>query len=192
MFNVSDGFDIVIGNPPYIQLQKDSGKLANKYENHNYSTFTKMGDIYCLFYEKGFNFLKSNGHLCFITSNKWMRAGYGDKLREFFATKTNPKLLIDFAGVKVFESATVDTNILLFSKSQNENKTTACLTKNLTIDGLANLSDFVRQNSSSCNFSTSDNWVILSNIEQSIKRKIESIGTPLKWDINIYHGILLL
>lgn len=190
MFNVSDGFDIVIGNPPYIQLQKDSGKLANKYENHNYSTFTKMGDIYCLFYEKGFNFLKSNGHLCFITSNKWMRAGYGDKLREFLATKTNPKLLIDFAGVKVFESATVDTNILLFSKSQNENKTTACLTKNLTIDGLANLSDFVRQNSSSCNFSTSDNWVILSNIEQSIKRKIESIGTPLKeWDIQINYGI---
>ena len=119
-----------------------------------------------------------------------MRAGYGDKLREFLATKTNPKLLIDFAGVKVFESATVDTNILLFLKSQNENKTTACLTKNLTIDGLANLSDFVRQNSSRCNFSTSDNWVILSNIEQSIKRKIESIGTPLKeWDIQINYGI---
>ena len=48
----------------------------------------------------------------------------------------------------------------------------------------------MRQNSSSCNFSTSDNWVILSNIEQSIKRKIESIGTPLKeWDIQINYGI---
>lgn len=48
----------------------------------------------------------------------------------------------------------------------------------------------MRQNSSSCNFSTSDSWVILSPIEQSIKRKIESIGTPLKeWDIQINYGI---
>ena len=109
-----EGFDIVIGNPPYIQLQNNNGELAKLYKEGNFSTFASTGDIYCLFYECGWRLLKENGHLCYITSNKWMRAGYGEKTREFFANKTNPMLLIDFAGVKIFESATVDTNILLF------------------------------------------------------------------------------
>ena len=51
-----------------------------------------------------------------------MRAGYGEKTREFFATKTNPKLLVDFSGLKLFESATVDTNILLFANEHNAGK----------------------------------------------------------------------
>ena len=191
MFNTAEGFDIVIGNPPYIQLQKDSGKLANLYEAQNYKSFAKTGDIYCLFYEKGCNLLNSTGRLCFITSNKWMRAGYGEKLRDYFAKNVNPKLLVDFAGVKVFESATVDTNILLFEKGKNEGKTLSCTTIALTKDGLSNLSDFVKQNSCDSNFDTSNSWVILSPIEQSIKSKIEKIGTPLKdWDINIYRGVL--
>ena len=75
MFGVSDGFDIVIGNPPYIQLQNDGGKLAKLYADCNYKTFARTGDIYCLFYERGHQLLKPNGHLCYITSNKWMRAG---------------------------------------------------------------------------------------------------------------------
>ena len=123
MFGVSDGFDIVIGNPPFIQLQNDGGKLAKLYADCNYKTYARTGDIYCLFYERGYQLLKPNGHLCYITSNKWMRAGYGEKTREFFAKNTNPLLLIDFAGVKIFESATVDTNILLFAKAVNEHKT---------------------------------------------------------------------
>ena len=191
MFGVADGFDIVIGNPPYIQLQNNGGELAKLYENCNYSTFARTGDIYCLFYERGWQLLKKNGHLCYITSNKWMRAGYGEKTREFFANKTNPMLLIDFAGVKIFESATVDTNILLFSKSSNQHETVCAVTNKQNKDSVKNLSDLVQQQNSICDFATSDSWVILSPIEQSIKKKIESVGTPLKdWDINIYRGVL--
>ena len=191
MFGVADGFDIVIGNPPYIQLQNNGGELAKLYENCNYSTFARTGDIYCLFYERGWQLLKKNGHLCYITSNKWMRAAYGEKTREFFANKTNPMLLIDFAGVKIFESATVDTNILLFAKSNNQHETICAVTNKQNKDSVKNLSDFVQQQNSICDFATSDSWVILSPIEQSIKKKIESVGTPLKdWDINIYRGVL--
>ena len=191
MFGVADGFDIVIGNPPYIQLQNNGGELAKLYENCNYSTFARTGDIYCLFYERGWQLLKKEGHLCYITSNKWMRAGYGEKTREFFANKTNPMLLIDFAGVKIFESATVDTNILLFSKSNNLHETVCAVTNKQNKDSVKNLSDFVQQQNSICDFATSDSWVILSPIEQSIKKKIEAVGTPLKdWDINIYRGVL--
>ena len=190
MFGVSDGFDIVIGNPPYIQLQNDGGKLAKLYADCNYKTFARTGDIYCLFYERGHQLLKPNGHLCYITSNKWMRAGYGEKTRDFFAKNTNPMLLIDFAGVKIFESATVDTNILLFAKAANEHKTWCAVTNKQNKDSVKNLSVFVQQSGTECEFYSSDSWVILSPIEQSIKRKIEAVGTPLKdWDIQINYGI---
>ena len=184
------GFDIVIGNPPYVQLQNNGGELAKLYQDQDYKTFAGTGDIYCLFYERGWQLLKEDGNLCYITSNKWMRAGYGEKTREFFANKTNPKLLIDFAGVKIFESATVDTNILLFSKSNNQHETVCAVTNKQNKDSVKNLSDFVQQQNSICDFNSSDSWVILSPIEQSIKRKIEAVGTPLKdWDIQINYGI---
>ena len=191
MFGVKDGFDIVIGNPPYVQLQANDGALGTMYEKLNYEIFVRTGDIYSLFYERGYQLLVSKGHLCYITSNKWMRAAYGEKTRKFFAEKTNPKVLIDFAGVKIFESATVDTNILLFSKEKNDGKTIGVLANKLSKNSINNLSVFVQQNASEYNFYSLDSWVILSPIEQSIKRKIEAIGTPLKdWDINIYRGIL--
>ena len=191
MFGLNEHpFDIVIGNPPYIQLQNNGGELAKLYADCDYKTFARTGDIYCLFYERGQQLLKEGGHLCYITSNKWMRAGYGEKTRSFFVDCTNPKLLIDFAGVKIFESATVDTNILLFSKSANQHKTWCAVTNKQNKDSVKNLSVFVQQQGVECDFSSSDSWVILSPIEQSIKRKIETVGTPLKdWNIQINYGI---
>ena len=190
MFGVSTGFDIVIGNPPYIQLQLNGGELGKMYEECGFQSFTSTGDIYCLFYERGHQLLKTNGHLCYITSNKWMRAAYGEKLRTFLACKTNPLLLIDFAGVKVFESATVDTNILLFEKAKNAHHTICAATNKQNRDSLKNLSVFVQQQGSPCDFSGGDSWVIMTPIEQSIKRKIESVGVPLKdWNIQINYGI---
>ena len=179
------GFDLVLGNPPYIQLQK-MGEESDKLSQLNYETFNKMGDIYCLFYERGMQLLKPAGTLGFITSNKWMRAGYGEKTRAFFL-KYNPILLVDLKE-NIFDEATVDTNILLL---KNEPNTGA--TRTLTIDSEESKkrSVFISRNECECRFENSDSWVILSPIEQSIKRKIEAAGTPLKdWDINIYRGVL--
>ena len=181
------GFDCVIGNPPYIQLQS-MGTDADVLERMKYKTYVRTGDIYCLFYEQGMNLLKPNGCLCYITSNKWMKAGYGKELRQYFVSETNPVLLIDFAGVKVFDTATVDVNILMLQKTINVQRTFACITQG--INGLQNLSDFVHQQGVYCEFSNENSWIILSPIEQSIKRKMEAIGTPLKdWDIQINYGI---
>jgi len=229
MFGVRDGFDIVIGNPPYIRLQRDSGKLADLYDKCGYKTFDRNGDIYCLFYERGHQLLKQGGHLCFITSNKWMRAGYGERTRQFFAQETDPQLLIDFADVKIFESATVDTNILLFSKAPNRHHTLCAVagaamppspnaggatpsspTSEDETTGVSPTNNPQQPNGGEgaaapaltigdvgvaapvrCAFASSDSWVILSPIEQRIKRKIEAVGTPLKdWDIQIYRGVL--
>ena len=204
MFGLADGFDIVIGNPPYIQLQKSTGqkgkdkkgkeydmKFADLYVDCNFETFDRTGDIYCLFYERGHQLLRKGGHLCYITSNKWMRAGYGESTRQFFVSKTDPQLLIDFAGVKIFESATVDTNILLFEKAENKGRTICSVTKDKDKDHINKLSDFVKSHSVICEFKGSSSWVVLSAIEKSIKDKIETVGTPLRdWDININRGVL--
>ena len=146
----------------YIQLQKSISedtkeKLGDQYTFLGFETFTKTGDIYCLFYEKGYHLLHNDGILSFITSNKWMRAGYGEKLRRFFADNTNPIVLIDFSNQRVFESATVDVNILIFSKGDNKGKTLSCIAD---IDSLNNLSVFTRQNSVTSCFSNGDNWTI--------------------------------
>ena len=181
------GFDCVIGNPPYIQLQS-MGTDADVLERMKYKTYVRTGDIYCLFYEQGMNLLKPNGCLCYITSNKWMRAGYGKELRQYFIAKTNPVLLIDFAGIKIFDAATVETNILIAKKESYTQNTLACIISNT--DDLNKLSVLVQQQAVEYNFAENDSWIILSAIEQSIKRKIEAVGTPLKdWDIRINYGI---
>ena len=190
VFMENGGFDIVIGNPPYIQLQKDDGRLAKLYADAGYNTYARTGDIYCLFYELGCRLLRPGGHLCYITSNKWMRAGYGEKTRQFLSEQTNPKLLIDFAGVKIFQNATVDTNILHFAKEKNSKSCRSVVSSKSDKIGVDNLSLFVQQHATPSAF-TSAPWVILTPIEQRIKEKIEAVGTPLKdWDIQIYRGVL--
>ena len=181
------GFDVIVGNPPYIQLQK-MGEMTTVLEKMSFQTFARTGDIYCLFYEKAYQLLKQGGICNFITSNKWMRAGYGEATRKFFIEYTNPLILIDFAGIKVFDTATVDVNILLYAKEKSTFNTQACIVKDKE---LKELSLYVSQHAQTTQFKNADSWVILSDIEQRIKAKIEAIGTPLKdWDINIYRGIL--
>ena len=157
------------------------------YSDNGYSTYAATGDIYCLFYEMGYRLLRNDGTLGFITSNKWMRAGYGDKLRGFLTKNTNPMILIDFAGQKVFEEATVDVNVLIFSKSPNIKETICCIVKK---DCLENMSEYVEQTGYTRDFTGDGSWSILSPIEQQIKDKIERVGTPLKnWNIRINYGI---
>lgn len=114
------GFDVVLGNPPYIRQEAIKHLKADL---KNYQVYTGTSDLYTYFYESGFNLLKEQGILAFITSNKWMRAKYGEKLRAFFLEQTTLLQLIDFKGKPVFD-ATVDAAILLFRKRTDK----LCLT----------------------------------------------------------------
>ena len=191
MFGLTDGCDVVIGNPPYVQLQKDGGRLGRLYQSCNFDTFIRTGDIYCLFYEKAHKLSKNRGHVCFITSNKWMRAGYGKKLRDYFITHTQPIQLLDM-GPDVFDAA-VDTNILLFRNAVSDVPD--------TFNGVSLGSDFDKQTGDISQYLTDNGatmempakgepWAILSSAELNLKRKIEDIGIPLKdWDISINYGV---
>jgi len=190
MFGVTDGFDIVLGNPPYRQLQDNDGELADLYAPCGYETFNRGGDIYCLFYERGNQLLKENGSLCYITSNKWMRAGYGAELRSYLTSTTNPKLLIDFGETHVFESATVMTNILLFHKAGNCNNIVSTQIKEDFKDP-STLVEYVSDHQMICQFENDESWVIMSDLVRNLKKKVEEQGTPLEdWDVEIYRGIL--
>ncbi len=194
MFGVSNKFDVAIGNPPYIQLQKGRGKLAQRYKETNYSTFSRSGDIYCLFYEKGIQLLKQEGHLCLITSNKWMRAAYGEKLRECLNDRCT-KLLLDFPGVKIFESATVDTNIILIQNKPNapQSPKAAKFKSEYIRDlrlGTLSIQDYVNKNCVKIPDFGQGPWIIASDNEMNLKKKIEHVGMPLgKWSLSIYRGI---
>ena len=192
MFGITEGFDVVIGNPPYIQLQKEGGRLGKIYQNVGFETFTRTGDIYCLFYEKANQLLKNNGHVCLITSNKWMRAGYGKKLRDYFITHTQPVQLLDM-GPDVFD-ATVDTNILLFQNTDVDDPTDfRAVSLGADFDKqTGNIAQYLINNGATMEMPAKDEpWAILSSAEMNLKRKIDDIGVPLKdWDINIYRGIV--
>lgn len=190
VWHLKDGFDVVIGNPPYRQIQSFSGQPVQKeWELQKYETFAKTGDLYCLFYEKGYRLLRKHGVLAFITSNKWMRAAYGEKLRRFFSQKTQPRTLIDFSSFQVFDSATVDTNVLLFTREQRTQPTRACQI-NSTFTSSSPLDTFVEKNSINLNDLTGESWVISDQAGNAIRKRIEAAGTPLKdWNIVINYGI---
>ncbi|EMF1260629.1 Eco57I restriction-modification methylase domain-containing protein [Campylobacter coli] len=186
------GFDLIIGNPPYIR-QEEIKELKNTLSK-NYKVYKGTADIYTYFYELGFNVLKENGILSFITSNKYTRAGYGEALREFLLKNTCILKYIDLNGIKVFDSATVDTSILSFEKIKIKENTFKYLSlnnellKNYDFE-ISAIKEFlnISQNSLS-----KESFAFNDESTNALKTKIEKLGTPLKdWHgLNIYRGIL--
>lgn len=189
---LADGFDVVIGNPPYVQIQKFSAAHKQAWQAQHYSTYATTGDVYCLFYERGVRLLKAGGQLCYITSNKWMRAGYGEKLRDFFAKEVAVEEVIDFGGVVVFNAAMVDTAIVCLGKrAPSDSFPSAVLSRNFSLQ--QSLADYMRDNAVPFKrpANGADSWVVMSPDRYRIKQSVEAQGAPLeKWYIQINRGIL--
>ncbi|PAF41449.1 TaqI-like C-terminal specificity domain-containing protein [Helicobacter sp. 11S03491-1] len=182
------GFDLVIGNPPYIR--QESIKELKPHLQEHFEIYSGTSDIFTYFYEQGYKILKDGGKLSFITSNKWTRSGYGQKLRKFILEKTALEYYVDFNGVKIFDSATVDTSIVGFSKqtkSKNHDFEYLCLqNKPASAQDIQALLPQIL-NTKSLNETS---FTFSDEITLAIKKKIERIGTPLKeWDISINYGI---
>ena len=188
MFGVRDGFDVVIGNPPYVQLQKGGGALARAYGDAGYHTFARRGDVYQLFFEKGCDLLKpGTGLLALITSNSWLRAEYGKSTRQFFAESHNPLRLVEL-GKDVFENAIVDSSILLLREGKHDDP---CMT--VDMDQL-NVDDFPPEDRHWGRLRPrgSQPWTVLSATEQRVLDKAVEVGVPLRaWeDLAMNRGIV--
>lgn len=205
------GFDIVIGNPPYIRQEEI--KELKPYLAKAFHIFTGTADIYTYFYEQGLKLLKPHGILSLITSNKFCRAGYGASLREFLLQNTL-LTFIDLNGLKVFNKATVDTCIMSLSKAKaskthkfnyaNPSSSLRASKASVAIQNSPTLADkgggykSTTKDLSTLTYTqipqsslSKEAFIFGDNALFALKSKIEKIGTPLKeWDIEIYRGIL--
>ncbi len=182
------GFDCIIGNPPYIRQEqiKDLKPLLQKQYQDFYNS---TADIYTYFFALSYHLLKEKGFSAFITSNKYARAKYGAKLREWLLKKTTIVSYMELNALKVFESATVDTSIIHFIKQPPLKESDFKYyepTPNDKDDLKSTPSLPMRQNALS-----TESFIFANATLLDLRDKMENIGTPLKdWDIQIYRGIL--
>jgi hypothetical protein len=167
------GFDIVIGNPPYVRQEKI--KELKPYFKEYYETYTGVADLYVYFFEKGINVLKNNGIFAFICSNKFTKAKYGKELRQYLLNY-DIKIYTDFTGKKIFKEASVDTCIIQIKKSGSD--------KNKILVN----NDFHMDQSKL----TKNSFGFYSPKVLNLKEKIDSKGIKLGdiENININRGIL--
>ena len=186
MFGVKE-FDVVVGNPPYIQLQKNGGEMRRKYQNSGYDVFASTGDVYQLFFERGMKVLRAKtGILAYITSNSWLKAEYGRGLRRYFAGHHTPLTLVEM-GKDVFENAIVDTAVLIARRGKERRTTCRAVDMDLATEGR-----FPPPKGDWGTLETKGErpWMALSSVERAVMEKMEALGTPLgQWDISIFYGI---
>ena len=183
------GFDVVIGNPPYVQLQS-MGEMSDVYAKCGYETYNKSADLYCLFTERGYNLLKPGGLQSFIMPNKWMLVSYGKELRRFM-TKSNLQQILNFGDVQFFDEATIYVCIFVTRKSNERGKEVQALSLNQkTYHG-----DFLQEvpeqlaNYPSEIFGEKE-WIIQPKAHFNVLQKMQK-GTALRdLPISIYRGIL--
>ncbi|GAA8497685.1 class I SAM-dependent DNA methyltransferase [Helicobacter pylori] len=182
------GFDLLIGNPPYIRQEhiKDIKPLLEKQYKDFYNS---TADIYTYFFALSYRLLKDKGFNAFITSNKYARAKYGAKLREWLLKKTTIVSYMELNALKVFESAAVDTSIMSFIKQTppKESEFKYYEPTPNDKDDLKNTPSLpMKQNALS-----TESFIFANATLLDLRDKMESVGTPLKdWDIQIYRGIL--
>ena len=186
------GFDCIIGNPPYIQLQKMK-QIADEYEKKNYAAFKRSGDICVLFYEWCMSLLRKGGYLTFITTNSWMRADYGKGLQKYFENSdVNPMMLIDFFTFQVFRDVTIRTNILMLQKDENQNKLMCCTVDDNKTFKLKDVGKFYEENKKEFSFVGRTSWVFLDVEKENIKSFVSTQGDALSdssWNLRINRGV---
>jgi hypothetical protein len=168
----SGGFDIVIGNPPYVRQERI--KEIKPYLKDNYNVYTGVADLYVYFFEKGLNILKQGGMFSFISSNKFTRAIYGKPLRKFIL-KNEFKKYVDYVGTKVFQDVTVDPCVIVIKKGHLDEN-------NVLVDDKFEIPQKTLNEKS---------WNFVSQEITDLRNKIDTKGTKIKTidDLRIYRGV---
>jgi type I restriction-modification system DNA methylase subunit len=183
------GFDVVIGNPPYVHLEKIK-ETSIALKNKGYETYHSQGDIYCVFVEKGMDLLKPKGLISYIMPNKWLQAGYGKPLREYFL-KYKMLELIDFGDIQIFEGATTYPCIFTSQKAAPQKEiSVSVLKESSSFDFKTKVLETAEQFKTS-SFS-GETWVISSIKEQAFLEKLKTKFIKLSDFIGgeAYRGVL--
>jgi type I restriction-modification system DNA methylase subunit len=183
------GFDVVIGNPPYIRQEEFSE--IKPYLQKKYEVYQGTADLFVYFFEQEIAKLKDGGYFGMIVSNKWMRAGYGANLRKFIS-KFWIETLIDFGDSKIFPDATIYPCVIIIKKIKKSNpKIRVCKISDLNF---SSLDKYVEKNYFKINQQElgENEWNFKSAEESKLLKKIVSSGIPLEkyTQGKIYRGIL--
>ncbi|HUU29021.1 MAG TPA: TaqI-like C-terminal specificity domain-containing protein [archaeon] len=184
----SGGFDAVIGNPPYVR-QESLGELKTYFREH-YQTYHGIADLYVYFIEKGVSLLRSSGWFGIIVANKWMRANYGQPLRQWMKQQGLAEIT-DFGDLPVFRKATTYPCILSIQKTDSKIHFNATKVKDLKF---TDLKEYVTQNCYQVQTNALDDsgWSLADERTQALLNKLRSTGVPLGKYVKgeIYRGIL--
>ncbi|MBO6536142.1 MAG: class I SAM-dependent DNA methyltransferase [Balneolaceae bacterium] len=182
------GFDVVIGNPPYIR--QEEFKEIKPYLQTHYASYAGTADIYVYFVERGFQNMKQGGQFTYIIPNKWMRAGYGKSLRNYLKEQ-KLNTILDFGDLPVFEEATTYPCILGAEKTNPSNRFEALNVESL--DFPEGLNRFVEQHKMDmlADELPDHGWTLTSAKEQRLIAKLKNKGTSLGEyvDGKIFYGI---
>ncbi|MFO0139937.1 MAG: Eco57I restriction-modification methylase domain-containing protein, partial [Aphanizomenon sp.] len=183
------GFDIVIGNPPYIR-QEEIKELKPILQT-NFITYSGTADLYVFFVERGFKILKTKGQFCYIMPNKWIQAGYGKALRTYIL-ENQLQGIIDFGDIQIFEEATTYPCILNASKQQQNTNFVSATVK--TLNYINEFAAYIKSISNQIKVETLNDeiWVISSDSDQKLLSRIKSNCVSLAEyiDNKSFRGIL--
>jgi hypothetical protein len=184
------GFDLVLANPPYIRHEKFKD-LKPLLENA-YDCYTGVADLYVYFYERALKLLGHGGVLSFISSNKFFRAGYGEKLRKHLAENCHIRSIIDFGELPVFTAGT-DPAIIIATKSEprNDDKVQTVMIKDAAeIDQLTH-AVVARRSSRLQSTLQVKGWTLENSAVLALLAKLRRVGKPLNEVVakRFYYGI---
>jgi type II restriction/modification system DNA methylase subunit YeeA len=181
------GFDVVIGNPPYVR-QEALGELKTYFQNYYYQVYHGTADLYVYFIERSFSLLTDGGVFSYIVANKWMRANYGKPLRKWLKQQRIEEIL-DFGDLPVFQVTTYPC-IIRIAKNTPEFDLNVTQVKTLKF---ISLDDYVKDNKYVVKQEGLDDsgWSLADDKTQALLDKIRHVGVPLREYVNgnIYYGI---
>lgn len=192
MFGLHEGFDIVIGNPPYVRHEKIKDQKADLKTAYG-AFFVGTADLFVYFFKRSLDVLKPGGHLSFICSNKYFRSGYGETLRKHLLGQTRVRQIIDFGDEDVF-TAIAYPSVVLFQKTKPQKSDTVRVLAWGAGMKFEEFRDVVEEQSFSMPQASlkTDGWRIERGNVLELLEKIRAAGEPLGKYVGgrFYRGVL--
>jgi hypothetical protein len=186
------GFDIVLANPPYVRQELLGGDYKASLKPIYPEAYAGTADLYVYFYARALQLLRPDGVLAFISPNKFMRAGYGQKLRQLLAQHTTIQAVIDFGDLPIFETTTYPTVLVVRKRAPASGRGVHALTVD-DMDVVPYLTDTVRQRAwQQPQVSLrSDGWTLVQPNTLGLVEKLRHSGTSLgeRMDGRFYRGV---